>query len=157
MSQPNNPGAVVVDANILISICAKEPSHTTAETALADYATRSFTFHAPNAIVPEFLYVLCQKLQSGLLTEAECEMAIRAFKRQMSPISTPPGGDASLIDRAKEIQSGYGCSRSADCLYIAFAEELAKSGATELLTFDKGVVNQAAKHAPSVKVNLLPT
>jgi predicted nucleic acid-binding protein len=155
MSQPNSPGAVVIDANILISICSKEPSHTIAETAIADYAARSFNFYAPNAIVPEFLYVLCQKLQSGALTEAEYEKAIRAFKLQISPISTPLGGDASLIDRAKEIQVGYGCSRSVDCLYIAFADELAKRGVSEILTFDKGVVNQAAKHAPSVKVNLL--
>jgi predicted nucleic acid-binding protein len=156
MSQPSNPGAVVVDANILISICAKEPSHTTAETALADYATKSFAFYAPNVIVPEVLYVLCQQLQSGLLVQAEYEKAILAFKKQLAPISMPPGGDASLIDRAIEIQSGYGCSRSADCLYIALAEELAKSGAAELLTFDKGAVNQVARHAPSVKVNLLP-
>jgi len=157
MSQPNNPGAVVVDANILISICTKEPSHTTAETALADYALKSCAFYAPNAMVPEFLYVLCQKLQSGLLTEAEYDKATQAFKKQMATISMPPGGDASLIDRATEIQSGYGCSRATDCLYIALAEELAKSGATELLTFDKGAVNQVAKHAPSVKVHLLPT
>ncbi|MGH9854558.1 MAG: type II toxin-antitoxin system VapC family toxin, partial [Blastocatellia bacterium] len=156
MTQPNSPSAVVVDANILISICAMEPSHATAETALADYASKGFVFYAPNVAVPELLYVLCQKLQSGLLTEAEYEKAIRAFKKQMAAISTPPGRDASLIDRAKEIQSGYGCSRSADCLYIAFAEELAKNGVTEFLTFDKGAVNQVTKHAPSVKVNLLP-
>lgn len=74
----------------------------------------------------------------------------------MAATLTPPGGDISLIDRAKEIQSGYGCSRSADCLYIAFAEELAKTGAAELLTFDKGAVNQVAKHAPTITVNLLP-
>lgn len=156
MSQPNNPGAVVVDANILISICAKESSHTTAETALADYFARNFVFYAPNVVVPEVLYVLCQKLQGGLLTATEYEKAIQAFKQQLAAISPPPAGDASLVDRAKEIQSGYGCSRSADCLYIALAEELAKSGAAELLTFDKGTVNQAAKHAPSVQVNLLP-
>ncbi|MDQ3013891.1 MAG: type II toxin-antitoxin system VapC family toxin [Acidobacteriota bacterium] len=157
MSQPNNPSAVVVDANILISICAKEPSHITAETALADYVAKNFVYYSPNAVVPEVLYVLCQKLQGGLLTAAEYEKAVQAFKKQMAAISTPPGGDASLIDRAKEIQSGYGCSRSADCLYIALAEDLAKGGASELLTFDKGTVNQVAKHAPSVKVNLLPT
>jgi len=34
-------------------------------------------------------------------------------------------------------------------------EELARSGAAEFLTLDAGFVNQAAKNAPSVKVNLL--
>ncbi len=156
MIPPNSPGAVVVDANILISICSKEPSHAAAENALGDYASKSRTFHAPNAIVVEFLYVLCQKLQTGALTQDEYEKAIEAFKKQMAAILTPPGGDASLIDRAREIQGGYGCSRSADCLYIALAEELAKTGVAEFLTFDKGAVNQVAKHAPAVMVNLLP-
>jgi len=31
MSQPSSAGAVVIDVNILISICTKEPSNTTAE------------------------------------------------------------------------------------------------------------------------------
>lgn len=39
---------------------------------------------------------------------------------------------------------------------LALAEELAQSGAAELLTFDGGMVNQAAKNAPTVKINLLP-
>ncbi|MGH9752972.1 MAG: hypothetical protein ACREA2_09325 [Blastocatellia bacterium] len=73
----------------------------------------------------------------------------------MTLISTPASGDAPLIRRAKEIQSGYGCSRSADSLYIALTEALASSGAAELLTLDAGFINQAAKNAPSVKVNLL--
>jgi predicted nucleic acid-binding protein len=156
MSQPSSFGYVVVDANILISICTVEPSSSTAETALNDYASKNWMFYAPNVIVPEFLYILCQKLQGGLLTEAEYQNAIKAFKKQMAAIITPSGGDVSLVDRAREIQSGYGCSRSADCLYIAFAEELAKSSVVELLTFDRGAVNQVAKHTPTIKVNLLP-
>jgi len=36
------------------------------------------------------------------------------------------------------------------------AEELALSGKVELLTFDKGFLNQSAKNAPTVTVNLLP-
>jgi hypothetical protein len=61
-----------------------------------------------------------------------------------------------LIRRAKEIQSGYGCSHSAYALYIALAEDLGKTGPAELVTFDKGAVKQGQMHAPSVKVNLLP-
>ena len=65
----------------------------------------------------------------------------------MALIAVPNNGDASLLPRAEEIRSGYGCSRSADGLYIALAEELAKSGTAELLTFDKGTVNQVANNA----------
>jgi predicted nucleic acid-binding protein len=155
MSQPSN--AVVVDVNILISICTKEPSNSTADAALSTYASQGAVFHAPNVIVAEFLYVLCQKLENGILTETEYEKAFTAFKKQMAATCTPPNGDMPLLDRARQIQSGYGCSRSADCLYIAYAEELAKTGAAELLTFDKGAINQVAKHAPAVKVNLLPS
>ncbi|MGE0132983.1 MAG: type II toxin-antitoxin system VapC family toxin [Blastocatellales bacterium] len=155
MSQPNNPGAVVVDANILISLCIKEPvTFTQAHTAFNDYGKNGWDFYAPSVIVAEVLYVLCQKLQTGLITQAKYDEAIEFFKDYMSLISTPAGGDAPLIQRAKEIQSGYGCSRSADCLYIALTEELAGSGMAELLTLDSGCVNQAAKNAPSVKVNL---
>lgn len=156
MSQPNNPDAVVVDANILISLCIKEPAtFTKAQTAFNDYGKNGFDFYAPNVIVAEVLYVLCQKLQTGLITHAKYDEAIEFFKDYMTLISTPTGGDAPLIERAKEIQSGYGCSRSADSLYIALTEALASDGAAELLTLDAGFVNQAAKNAPSVKVNLL--
>ncbi len=156
MSQPSDTGAVVIDVNVLLGICTKEPKEQTAKAALADYATRNWTFYAPGVVLGEFLFIACQKLQSGALTQAEYETAIEAFKKQMKAILPPPSGDGSLIQRAKEIQSGYGCSRSADCLYLALAEELAKSGAAELVTFDAGMVNQAAKNSPSVIVNLLP-
>jgi len=62
-----------------------------------------------------------------------------------------------LLVRAEEIRSGYSCLHSADGFYIALTEELAKSGAAELLTFDKRVVNVTVNNAPSVKVNLLPS
>lgn len=46
MSQANNPGAVVVDSNVLISICSKENSHATADQALAGYAAQQWPFYA---------------------------------------------------------------------------------------------------------------
>ena len=157
MSQVNNAGSVVIDANVLIGLCAKEPDKfMTAETALQDYATQGWVFYAPHVIVSEVLYVLCNKLQNGLLTPSTYEEAIENFRDQMSAILPPPNGDASLIVRAKEIQANYGCSHSADGLYLALTEELGMNGATEFLTFDKGVPNQVATNAPSVKVNLLP-
>lgn len=157
MSQPSSsPGAVVVDVNVLLAVCTKEPKEPTARTAIADYATKNWQFYAPGLIVGEFLFIACQKLQNGALSEAAYGKAVEDFRDYMTSIFPPPGGEASLIVRAKEIQSGYGCSRSADSLYIALSEELAKSGAAELLTFDGGTISQAAKNAPTVKVNLLP-
>jgi|SRR5882672_8026884 len=123
--------------------------------AFNDYGKNGRDFYAPNVIVAEVLYVLCQKLQTGLITQAKYNEAVEFFKDYMTLISTPTGGDAPLIQRAKEIRSGYGCSRSADSLYIALTEVLGRAGAAELLTLDEGFVNQAAKNAPSVKINLL--
>ena len=74
----------------------------------------------------------------------------------MAAVILPPQGDAVFIQRAAEMQQGYGCSHSADCLYLALAETLATNSPTALLTFDKGLISHAAKHAPSVIVNLLP-
>jgi predicted nucleic acid-binding protein len=157
MNQPSSAGAVVVDSNVLIAICSKETSLTTAKQAMADYATKSWVFHALGVIVAEVLFVLCRKLSDGTLTAAAYDEAIEIFKDQIAVFLPPPSGDAALIQRAKEIQSGYSCLHSADCLYVALTEELARSGPAEFLTFDKRVVNVAANNALSVKVNLLPS
>lgn len=88
MSQPtpNNSGAVVIDANLLISICAKEPNQQTAENALADYAASGWVFYAPGAILTEVPFVLCKKRQDGLLTEVKYREAIEAFNDYMQTI-----------------------------------------------------------------------
>ncbi len=156
MNQSNSPGAVVIDSNVLISICSKESSRVTADQALADYAAKQWPFYAPGVIVSEVLFVLCRKRSDGSLSAAEYDEGIEILKDQLTVILPPPRGDASLVQRAREIQSGYSCLHSADCLYVALAEELAASGAAEFVTFDKRVVNVAAKNAPMVKVNLLP-
>ena len=54
MNQPTqtwktNVGAVVIDANVLVSICAQEPTCQTAEDALDDYAARNWDFYAPGS------------------------------------------------------------------------------------------------------------
>jgi predicted nucleic acid-binding protein len=158
MSQPtlSSPGAVVIDANVLISICAKEPSHQIAENALANYANQGWVFYAPGAILTEVPFVLCKKFEGGLLTAVKYQEAIEAFNDYMQMIRPSPHGDIPFILRAEEISKGYSCLHSADSFYIALTEELAKSGAAEFLTFDKRVVNVAVKNAPTVKVILLP-
>lgn len=158
MSQPNNAaGAVVIDANILIEICSKEPSETTARTALADYTNKNWAFYAPSGILTEVLFVLCKKLQNGIIDAATHQKAIEDFTDYMSAIFPPPNGEIALLARAEQIRSGYSCLHSADGFYLALTEELAQNGDAEFLTFDQRVENVAAKNAPTVKVNLLPS
>ena len=152
----NKPGAVVLDANVLIAICAKEQDKLVkAVTAFNDYAVQGWLFYAPGVLIAETLYILCGKEQSGSLTPPEHALAFRLLQNYLPHISPPPRGDFSLAARAEAIRQSDGCSRAADGLYIALAEELAQQVPAELLTFDQGIVNQAAKNAPTVKVNLL--
>lgn len=156
MNNPPRPGAVVLDANVLIAICAKEQHKLVkAVTAFYDYARRGWHFYAPGVLLAEALYILYGKLQSGSLTATEHTLALQLLQFYLPQISPPPNGDFSLAARAEAIRQSYGCSRSADGIYIALAEQLAQQGPTEVLTFDQGMVNQAAKNAPTVKVNLL--
>lgn len=141
MSQPtqSSAGTVVIDASILVSICSKEPSCQTAEDALDDYAAKNWAFYAPGAILTEVLFILCRKRQDGLLTEAEHEEAVKNFNDYMQGIRPSPQGDIRFILRNEEIRKGYSCLHSADAFYIALAEDWAKSGPAEYLTFDTAV------------------
>ena len=155
MNPVNNPNAAVVDANILVSITAKEGrTHIIAENAFKAYSQNGWIFFAPNVIVAEVLFALCQKRSAGILTEAEYDGAIEAFVDYMTIIS-PPNDEADLVKRAVKIGETYGCSRSSDSLYIALAEDLAKTKTVELFTLDRGMINQAAKNAVAVTVNVL--
>src|SRR5438128_450958 len=101
----SSSGAVVVDANVLIAICAKEQDkRAQAEAALNDYAAGGWLFYAPGIVTGEVLYILCGKLQSGALTPADHEKAIQSFQAQMRAILPPPHGEGSLITRAEEIR-----------------------------------------------------
>src|SRR3712207_5894567 len=96
----SSAGAVVVDANILISICAKEQAtYVMTKAAFEYYATRGWAFYAPGVIVSEVLYTLCGKLQGGILTRTEHSEAVEFFRNYMSVIFPPPSGDASVIAR----------------------------------------------------------
>ena len=61
----------------------------------------------------------------------------------------------SLLKAAYAIGKGYGCSRSADSVCIALAADLILTCPTFLLTFDRGLPNQATQQTPSVVVRLL--
>lgn len=157
MTLANNQGAVVIDASVLVALCAKEQDRAVAaNSALNNYNTIGFAFYAPGVAVSETLFALCWKMQNGILAETDHQAAIHSLIAYFAAIFPPPTGDASLIARAEEIRAGYSCRRSADSLYIALAEELSQSVPTELLTFDEDLPKQAARNASTVKVNLLP-
>lgn len=140
-----SPPSVVIDANVVIALCAKEPDkQLNAEKKINEYASGGSHFFAPGVIVAECLYIFCKKLTDGVITAIEHGLAIQAFIAMMAMIDPPPSGDKSLIQRAEEIRKTYGCSHSADGIYLALAEELSKTGTTEVVTFDKGMKNQAA-------------
>jgi predicted nucleic acid-binding protein len=152
----NSTGAVVVDANVLIATVTFEQGRDAAATReLSGYTARGYELYAPGVVFAEALFVICNKLQRGNLTATEHSAALQMLETIAPTISPPPSGDSSLIRRAEQIRASYGCSRSADGLYIALAEELAQSRPTVILTFDQGMPAQIAKNAPSVTVKLL--
>lgn len=152
----NPAGAVVIDATVAVAISAKEAGREQrAIVELSRYSANGCQFYAPGVLASETLYVLCGKEQSGALTVAEYAQAITDLENLMRGILPPPNGEAALISRAVAIRNGYGCSRSADSIYLALAEELARARTTYLLTLDTGIPNQVARNAPTVNVHLL--
>lgn len=151
----SNSNAIVVDASLVVAIASKEAgTYLTAKNTFDSYARNGWEFFAPQTIVGEVLFALCQKFASGILTKIEYEQAIESFLDYMTFIEMPDD-ETSLVKRAVEIRGTYGCSRSSDSIYLALAEDLAKTRMVELLTFDRGMINQAAKNAPSVTVKVL--
>lgn len=151
-----SPGAVVIDANVAVAAVSNQAGReTTATQALTTYASQGYEWFAPGAIVIEVLYALCQTHHAGLLTAVELQDAIRKFEVLMESILPPPDGESALVDRAFQIGASYGCSRSADSVYIALTEALSQTRPTVLLTFDQGLPNQASKNASTVTVRVL--
>jgi predicted nucleic acid-binding protein len=139
-----------------VAISAKEADkEPQASAKLAQLTALGYEFFAPGLLVSESLYVLCKKLDSGLLTSANHAQAVSDFHTLMSFVQPAPQGEVSLVLRSEAIRGSYSCRRSADGLYIALAEELAATRPTILLTFDEDMAKQAARAAPAVTVELL--
>ena len=157
MTPPSpSPGAVVLDANVIIALASAEVGRDALVTAeIAHYGSLGYQLFAPGVLISETLYVLCGKLNSGSLSPTDYAVAVAVFQRTMTSVLPPPNGDAALIQRAEQIGNGYGCSHSADSIYIALAEELEQTRQTVLLTFDQQLPGQAANKAPTVTVKLL--
>lgn len=155
-SLQSSSGALVIDANVTIALAANETGRVSAAlTQIAHYSQAGYLLFAPGVIIAETLYILCGKRQRGELSNADYATAVLGFQTLMTNIHPPPNGDRSLIANAEQIGSSYGCSRSADGIYIALAEELSQSRPTILLTFDQGMPNQAIRNAPNVTVQVL--
>jgi predicted nucleic acid-binding protein len=155
-SPPSNPLAVVIDANVLIAICARETgTYPVASAQMRLYETAGSTLYAPGVLIAETLFGLCRQLQNGIMTAVQHRQTISRLIAGMQSIHPPPTGDASLVLRAEQIRGSYGCSRSADGLDIALAEQLGQSRLTELVTFDAQMQAQSAVAAPGVMVRLL--
>ncbi len=149
--------AVVLDASVAVAVAAKESDKEPAvREALRFYSERNCLFFAPSVIVSESLYVLCKKVERSKLTAEEHVSAIDELLVFLLPVLTSSRGEVSLLKRADEIRGTYSCRRSADGLYIALAEQLSPIYETVLLTFDEDMPKQAARHAPTVTVRLLP-
>jgi predicted nucleic acid-binding protein len=160
MSPPSNsptlPGAVVIDASVVVAICAKEARREPVALAeLSQYSSQGYEFYAPGVLVSETLYVLCGKEQNGTLTTADYQQAIIELDSIATGLLPPPEGEGALVIRSAAIRVGYGCSRSADSIYIALAETLAQKRQTVLITFDQGIPKHAATNAPTVIVKVL--
>lgn len=148
--------AVVVDANVVLAICSHEKlTYQKALTAFEEYANKGWEFYAPNVLTAEVLFVLCRKLADGVLSEAEHKSSIEAFTILSSSIKNPENGDQALISSAEKIRGSYGCSRMSDSLYLACAQELATRCNVEIVTFDNGLVNQAANCSTAITIRLL--
>lgn len=121
----------------MIAISAHEPDkYAPALAQWTYYANAGCRFYAPGVVVSETLFALCRKLTGNLLTTAEHATSIASLRALAQTLLPPPMGEAALIERAEQMRAGYGCSRSADGLYLALAEQLAQIGPTELVTFD---------------------
>lgn len=156
MTASSPPKYAVIDASALIGFCATEPDkYAKVHAALQQYQVDGTILYAPHLIVMEALFVLCKKLQEGILAATDHALTLASLQSMLSVMLHTPNGDASLIARAETFRSGYGCSRSADTLYLALAEELSKQGQVELLTFDTGQEAMAVQYLPQITVQLL--
>jgi predicted nucleic acid-binding protein len=94
--------SVVIDANVLIALCAKEvDKYAVADAELTSCSKAGSRFYAPGVIIAECLYVLCKKLEDQTLSPTDHAMAVADLYTYMGMILPPPQGDQSLRARKK--------------------------------------------------------
>ena len=98
-----SPVTVVIDASVVIALCAKEPDKfANAETKINEYAGTGCVFYAPGAVIAECLFVFCKKLSAGKITPAEHGSAVTNLITMMGQIQPPPTGDKALVKRGRK-------------------------------------------------------
>lgn len=151
------PPAVVVDASVIVGLCANEPdNYSAARAKFEEYAAAGCELFAPGVAIAEVLYALCRKLQENVFDLTDYLNAVTLFDSLMVDIKPSPKGDASLILRAEQIRASRGCSRANDALYLALAEQMMADRKAEVVTFDGKMKTHASAHAAGVAVQLLP-
>ncbi len=151
------PPAVVVDASVIVGLCANEPDkYSAARAKFEEYAAAGCELFAPGVAIAEVLYALCRKLQENVFDLTDYLNAVTLFDSLMVDIKPSPKGDASLILRAEQIRASRGCSRANDALYLALAEQMMADRKAEVVTFDGKMKTHASAHAAGVAVQLLP-
>lgn len=156
VSSPTSAPAAVLDASVVVGLCAREPGKfESARKKLQDYARGGWKIYAPGVLIAEVLFVLCRKLHEGHLTAPQHDRAVRSFVALLRRFSVFEAGDGSLFARATEIAAGYGCARSSDAIYLAMAEQLSLATQAEAATFDDGWRTQATAKSLPMAVDIL--
>jgi predicted nucleic acid-binding protein len=107
----SNPGALVVDANVLIAMSTKESGRDALATAeIADFVSSGYQLFSPGVAVAETLYVLCGKRNSGSLSLADYNIAVATFVRIMASVFPPPSGDTALIEGPRRSEEDMGAA-----------------------------------------------
>ncbi len=94
-------GAVVIDANVLVAICSKEPGEVTAKAALSHYTAKNWAFYAPGAILTEVLFILCRKLHEGVIDATKHKKAVEEFNDYMNWLQVSRFTKLSKIDECE--------------------------------------------------------
>jgi predicted nucleic acid-binding protein len=158
MASAQNPPAkhVVLDACFVVAFCANQHGRRARAMAeLAAYAAAGCTFYAPGVLISETLYSFCEMERDGTITAAERAQAVQAFLTLMTTVRPSPNGDLALVPRTIDIHGSYGCSRTADSIYLALTESLAQQEPSEIVTFDGHIENQAIANSRGVVFNAL--
>jgi len=154
----NKSAALIVDASVMVAVCAREAGRfERASTEMANHAQMGGLFFAPGVLFAEVLFALCGKFSRGELTTQQHARSVEILVEYAATILPPPHGDHALVARAEQVRGGYGCSHSADGLYLALTEWLTRTAVAELITFDTGLQRQAAVTAPHLTIRLLTT
>jgi predicted nucleic acid-binding protein len=73
----SNPQSLVIDANVLVALCAKEvDKYAMADADLTRFAQAGYQFYAPGVIIAECLFVLGKKLEDGSLSARDHALAV---------------------------------------------------------------------------------